>query len=370
MLRRDNLHVLHAFNPTRYNDDGGTPISRLIELGGKFYGTTWTGGALHSWGTVFEVDSTGREHTIHEFLGGYSYTDGGNPYAGLTRMGNLMYGTTLNGGAYNNSGTVFSITPKGKEKVIHSFGADGDGYQPAGDLLAYKGVLYGTTSYGGNGGKHCASYCGAVFAISPKGNERIVHSFHSNDGARPYGGVIAVNGVLYGTTVLNGGSYGGEGTAYYVSPSGTFNRLHIFGKSGDGANPYGSLLFTHGSLYGTTSAGGAHGAGTIFKLGLDGSESVLYSFSGVLDGARPEGGLIVVDDKLIGTTSGGGGGCGCGTIFAVDLKGNEKTLHLLDGIHDGEYPQDTLLYSNGALFGTAYTGGPGQFGTVFRLKYR
>jgi uncharacterized repeat protein (TIGR03803 family) len=364
-LPKDHLHVLHAFDPTRYNHDGGTPIAGLTEFDSSLFGTTWTGGALHSWGTVFEIDSAGHERTIHRFLGGYSSMDGANPYAGLTVMGNLMYGTTFKGGAYNNDGTVFSVTPKGHESVIHSFGANGDGYEPAGELLAYKGILYGTTTSGGQS-KYC---CGTVFTITASGSERIVHQFHDKDGARPYGGLIGVHGMLYGTTEL-GGDYYGQGTVYVVSPSGAFKRLHVFGKSrGDGANAYGALLFTHGALYGTTSAGGAYGAGAIFRLGLDGSESVLYNFTGYLDGARPEGGLIVVNGELIGTTSGGGGGCGCGTIFSVDFNGNEKTLHLLDAIHDGEYPEDTLLYLNGGLYGTAYTGGAHQFGTVFRLLY-
>jgi uncharacterized repeat protein (TIGR03803 family) len=367
---KDRLHILHAFDPAHSNDDGGTPIGGLIEVKGKFFGTTWTGGALHGWGTVFEIDSAGHEHTIYRFLGGYSYMDGGNPYAGLTAMGDLMYGTTFAGGADNNNGTVFSLTPSGSESVIHSFGANGDGYKPAGRLLAYKGILYGTTTYGGHS-KDCSSYCGTIFSTSPSGSERVIHNFSSKDGARPYGGLISVHGTLYGTTELGGrGHPYGRGTVYAISPSGTFKTLHVFGtNSGDGASPYGTLLFTRNALYGTTSAGGAHNAGTIFKIGLDGSESVLYSFTGYLDGARPEGGLITVNGKLLGTTSGGGGGCGCGTIFAIDFDGNEKTLHVLDEIHDGEYPMDTLLYLSGGLYGTAYTGGAHQFGTVFRLPY-
>ncbi|MFY9708644.1 MAG: choice-of-anchor tandem repeat GloVer-containing protein [Candidatus Cybelea sp.] len=363
-FHRSPFHVLHAFDPTAY--DGGTPIARLIEFGGKFYGTTWTGGAQHGGGTVFEIDRAGRERIVHAFLGGYSSTDGGNPYSGLTATGNALYGTTVHGGADDDNGTVFRVTPAGKEKVIHSFGADGDGTQPAGDLLAYKGVLYGTTTMGGHG-KNCSSYCGTVFAITPSGSERIIHNFRNSDGAQPYGGLIEVRGMLYGTAILGGGFYGARGTAFALSPSGTFKRLHTFGKNGDGASPYGTLLYVQGALYGTTSAGGAHGDGAIFKLTLDGSESLLYSFTGYLDGSRPEAGLIEVNNQLVGTTSGNGGGCGCGTIFSVDLNGKEKTLYRLDGIHDGENPHDALLNSNGTLFGTAYTGGPHQFGTVFRL---
>lgn len=72
---------------------------------------------------------------------------------------------------------------------------------------------------------------------------------------------------------------------------------------------------------------------------------------------------------MIGTTSGGGDNCWCGTVFAVDFAGHEKTLHEFDP-NEGEYPMDTLLYLDGALLGTTYTGGPYNFGTVFRLEYQ
>ena len=60
---------------------------------------------------------------LHSFTGG---ADGGYPYSGLIldKAGNL-YGTTAFGGASNN-GTVFKISKRGKEIVLHSFrGRDG-----------------------------------------------------------------------------------------------------------------------------------------------------------------------------------------------------------------------------------------------------
>ncbi len=359
---KKSFHVVHAFDAKR--GDGAVPISRLIEFAGNLYGTTWSGGTSRGWGTVFEIDGAGHERTIYSFLGNYYYTDGFHPYSGLTAMGKLMYGTTFEGGVHGG-GTVYSITPEGTETILYAFGAGSDGYEPAGDLLAYRHILYGTTSYGGNS-KRCSSYCGTVFSVTASGKERIIHTFSGRDGARPYGGLIQVHGKFYGTTVF-GGSDGSKGTAFVLSTDGTFKKLHSFGNGADGINPNGAMLYTHGALYGTTTFGGAHNVGTVFKLGLDGSESVLYSFNGVLDGARPFGGLTVVNGKLVGTTSGGGGGCGCGTIFAIDFNGKETTLHKFDGFHDGENAQDTLLYTRGALFGTTYTGGSGNYGTVFRL---
>jgi uncharacterized repeat protein (TIGR03803 family) len=42
--------------------------------------------------------------------------------------------------------------------------------------------------------------------------------------------------------------------------------LHSFGSSGDGARPYAGLINVNGTLYGTTLEGGANGDGTIFSI--------------------------------------------------------------------------------------------------------
>lgn len=64
------------------------------------------------------------------------------------KRGNL-YGTTVAGGAAN-AGTVFKLTPLGKEIVLHSFSGGSDGANPyAGVIIGYRGALYGTTANGG-----------------------------------------------------------------------------------------------------------------------------------------------------------------------------------------------------------------------------
>jgi uncharacterized repeat protein (TIGR03803 family) len=42
--------------------------------------------------------------------------------------------------------------------------------------------------------------------------------------------------------------------------------LHSFGGSGDGEFPYAGLINVNGTLYGTTTHGGAKNAGTVFWL--------------------------------------------------------------------------------------------------------
>jgi uncharacterized repeat protein (TIGR03803 family) len=152
------------------------------------------------------------------------------------------------------------------EKVLYSFGAfgSGDGEGPFAGLIALNGVLYGTTIEGG------ANNTGTVFSATPSGTEKIVYSFGasgSGDGAYPqWAGVIAVNGVLYGTTVAGGAN--GFGTVFSVTTSGSETVLHSFGAfgSGDGAGPMASLTLRAKTLYGTTAGGGADNEGTVFSI--------------------------------------------------------------------------------------------------------
>jgi uncharacterized repeat protein (TIGR03803 family) len=123
----------------------------------------------------------------------------------------VFYGTTYEGGKSSNCagggavqcGAVFSITPSGSEKVIHSFGKGADGIWPTAGLTPLHGVFYGVTSSGGTGEY---GNCGILFSITPSGHETILHDFAggTQDGCSPLGGLVALNGTLYGTTVTNG----------------------------------------------------------------------------------------------------------------------------------------------------------------------
>jgi uncharacterized repeat protein (TIGR03803 family) len=93
----------------------------------------------------------------------------------------------------------------------------------------------------------------------------------------------------------------------------------------DGSAPVaGVVRDTEGSLYGTTSGGGAFGFGTAFRLDTAGVLTVLYSFTGQADGALPKAGLVRdAAGNLYGTASQGGnrrGNCrtsGCGVVFEI-----------------------------------------------------
>ena len=365
--------VLYSFTGS---PDGANPYAGLLrDTQGNLYGTTELGGASGA-GTVFKVDTTGRETVLYSFtgIGG----DGAAPRAGLVQdaQGNL-YGTTAVGGdlvcnASHGCGTVFKVDTTGKETVLYSFTWTGkDGAYPNGTLAQdAQGNLYGTTY---QGGKYV--YFGMVFKLDATGKEKVLHSFSGNAaGANPFAGVVLDSqGNLYGTTEFGG--HGG-GTVYQVNSAGNRTVLHKF-RWLDGADSSASLVLdAQGNLYGTTDDGGAYGYGTVFKLDTAGKETVLYSFTGTGgDGANPYASVVRdAQGNLYGTTL-GGGASGNGTVFKVDTAGNETVLHSFGGFAgDGELPLGSLVLDDqGNLYGTTYQGGdpacnaPYGCGTVFKL---
>jgi uncharacterized repeat protein (TIGR03803 family) len=266
--------VLHTFQDN--GTDGIDPYAGLIAINGTLYGTTLSGGAFGA-GTVFSVNlSTGAESVLHSFS---SEDQGGfNPLAALANIGGVLYGTAANGGDFSG-GTAFSVDPStGAYTVLHSFGANGDGNSPESNMIDVNGTLYGTTLGGGNGASCGGSLsgCGTVFSINPStGSESVFYAFKNNgaDGNNPVAGLIDVNGMLYGTTIVGGadrlGCNGkGCGTVFAIDlKSGAEKVLYSFkNKDGDGIKPYGSLIDLRKAIYGTTAGGGAQGVGTVFKI--------------------------------------------------------------------------------------------------------
>jgi uncharacterized repeat protein (TIGR03803 family) len=396
--------VLYSFG--RQAGQGATPWGSLImDQKGNFYGTTEQGG-VHGMGTVFKlsppVTKSGlwRETVLYSF--GSQSQDGVNPYDRLVvdKEGNL-YGTTYSGGA-NNVGTVFQLSPEKSgtwsEAVLYSFGGDAiDGSLPyAGLIMDKEGNLYGTTYNGG------ANNAGTVFELSPEKNrvwtEAVLYSFVGapNDGSLPYAGLIMDKaGNLYGTTT-EGGAYT-WGTVFKLSPgkgdAWTESVLYSFGsQSGDGVNPYGSLIMDmQGDFYGMTTGGGKYVYGEAFKLSPPAGESgvwtetLLYSFGSYsIDGAYPFDGLIMdKEGNLYGTTT-GGGKYSLGAVFRMSPPAGkrsawaEKVLYSFGGTRvrapNGEEPWDSLIMDKeGNLYGTTTEGGATTHcdygcGTVFKLS--
>ena len=287
--------VLYSFKGVT-DGDGYYPTAGLVQdAQGNLYGTTDQGGASY-YGTVFKLDTTGNETVLYSFKVG---TDGYYPEAGLVQdgQGNL-YGTTYAGGDLacsfgNGCGTVFKLDTTGKETVFYSFtGVGGDGADPqAGLVRDAQGNLYGTAGGGGDLACDPPNGCGTVFKVDTTGKETVLYSFKgSPDGHQPLAGLVRdAQGNLYGTT-HEGGDLPCElpvgcGTVFKLDTTGKETVLHSFTGNPDGRFPYAGLVQdAQGNLYGTTVQGGdlaCNGdCGTVFKVDTTGKETVLYSFTG------------------------------------------------------------------------------------------
>ncbi len=376
--RETELYVFKGHN----QNDGSSPSGSLIaDSAGNLYGVTGYGGSgpcvlfgtATGCGTAFELSppktkgGKWTEKVLYNFQGG---NDGDLPTGPLVfdSAGNLYGATEFGGGKGTtcdvfyggNCGTVFELSPpkqkggKWTEKVLHRFAGVaqgkqyGDGAVPNGGLiLNSESAVYGTTAIGGN--QICRNQhsqpigCGTVFRLDPPGKaggawiERILHRFrgYPNDGELPSAGLILDSGgTLYGTTT--GGGDQAEGTVFVLTQhkegAGAWGEtlLHQFTAGSDGAVPIAPLTMDAvGTLYGTTSIGGAVGGGTLFQLKRSPKRhtwtfDAFYTFTGSPDGSYPASGLTLgPSGSYYGTTQQSGdirqncGHLGCGTVFEV-----------------------------------------------------
>jgi len=242
--------------------DGGNPEQGLVvDKSGTVFGTTAYYGSSGD-GTIFKVDSTRNFTLLHTFAG--SPSDGANPMLGhltIDKAGNL-YGLTVKGGSSSECaawgcGALYKLSKKGTLTIVHSFaGGTSDGCEPYGSVVQDKaGNLYGAT-YGCG-----ANSAGTIWKVSKKGKETILHNFAggSSDGCNPLVGVARDSkGNLYG--VSGCGAYG-WGALYKLSASRKLILLQSFDNSG-GSEPFGEVLrTTNGVLFGTIQYGGSYGTG-------------------------------------------------------------------------------------------------------------
>jgi uncharacterized repeat protein (TIGR03803 family) len=345
------------------NVDGSNPGSGyvpggfLVLSGNTLYGTAFLGGPGGQ-GTVFRVQTDGTSFTnLHSFTALVSNTnmDGANPDGDLILSGNTLYGTAFAGGSASQ-GTVFRINTDGSSFTnLHNFSK----------LTLPVGEYFYSTN---------------------------------TDGAEPVGGLVLSGQTLYGTA--DNGGFEGVGTVFAVSTDGIgFTNLHNFDPniSTNGVYPDGGLVLSGNTLYGPTSSGGQFGNGTLFKINTDGTTfQFIHSFAGGntngsglftnSDGILPWGGLIVSGNSLYGTADSGGDG-GSGTVYAVNTDGTGfVVLYNFTAVStnssgfftnsDGAFPYYALTLSNNTLYGTTpvggiygkpYYGNNGSDGTLFSL---
>jgi uncharacterized repeat protein (TIGR03803 family) len=254
--------VLHSFTGA----DGGDPMGGVVrDEKGNLYGTT-------SSGTIFELDTAGVLTTLYTFT---AAADGLFPTGSIVRdaAGNL-YGTTYYGGTgcTNNGGcgTVYKLGTNLTLTTLHYFDGRTDGYAPFGGLIAdAAGNLYGTTSEDEN----YASASGTVFEVGETtGSFTVLHFFNpATEGGQSLATLARdVAGNLYGANSLGGGGCGTRscGTIWKLDTNSNLTVLTDFGKGNQGKYPRGGVVLDKaGNIYGTTTTGGSKGgAGTVFKI--------------------------------------------------------------------------------------------------------
>lgn len=356
--------VLHSFAGAP--DDGSYPYNPVtFDSSGDILSAANLGGSANA-GVIFEIAPNGTETVLHSFDGA---SGGSDPNAGVTldpSTGNI-YGTTTFGGSgscRNGCGVLYELAANGTYTVLRTFNVSKDGEWPVGTLLRDKsGNLFGIAGGGG------ANTGGTVFEYSASGSFSVLHAFAGSDGFQPVGNLIADKaGNIYGAT--NSGGADQYGTVYKLATDGTLTTLYSFTGGADGGYPTGGLARDKaGNLYGATNLAGNGPApyGTVFKLAPDGTLTTLYTFQGSTDGGFPAGSVLRSHGKLYGTTTWGGANDD-GVVYEVDpAKGTEKVLHSFAG-SDGSVPQAGLTEKGIRLYGTASGGGADNLGAVFSLK--
>jgi uncharacterized repeat protein (TIGR03803 family) len=305
-------------SPPLINSDGAEPYAGLVLSGKTLYGTAEEGGTAGQ-GAIFAMNSDGSHFTnLHNFTAtAYNgvNSDGTVPQAGLALSARTLYGVAYRGGTAAN-GTIFSLDISGTGFTnLYNFTAtstnemgmytNSDGANPGGTPVLSANTLYGTAPQGGSSGN------GTIFAVNSDGTGfRVLHTFpgltdHTNsDGATPGAGLILSGDTLYGAAEY-GGPFG-NGVIFSVKTDGSgFTNIHNFsflnpsGTNLDGTYPYGRLLLSGNTLYGTALFGGASGNGTVYAINTDGTGfKNLHSFSRLVM-PLPQLSITVVGTNLL-----------------------------------------------------------------------
>jgi uncharacterized repeat protein (TIGR03803 family) len=300
-----NQAVIYKYDPTQGTSGltvvysfpivGGVGYERpsVLTLGadGNLYGTAEETGSA-TYGTVFRFSpKTKKLTTLHNFLGS-AHSDGANP-AGPLALGTNgdFYGTTTSGGISGGSsgGTFYSITTKGKIRILYSFNTVTDStsgtYPPAGVTLGNNGNFYGVTFEGGKFGQ------GTIFEVTLAGKLTWLHNFNETTdfaGFPLFPLTLGSDGNLYSAATNDNGVQ----SLFEIATNPkkgvyTYTDLYNFPTPGSdncgvntpGCLPTSTLLqLPNGIFYGVTYQGGVDDDGTFYSLNMGLKPLVILQF--------------------------------------------------------------------------------------------
>jgi len=338
-----NLSTLHVFG----GEDGAVPTGIVQGRDGMFYGTTTYGGLAHpdalnpGNGTIFRIDSAGSFTRLFVLPG---WESGYRPGPIVQGLDGALYGTAVGGSSLYSRfpGIVFRFDPVTSDyRILHTF-TIADGRDPTGRLFpAADGYLYGTTNEGG------PYRCGIVYRVNAAGDFALLHAFDYNDGCQPKAGVFgASDGPFYGTTESGAAGYG---EVFRMDAAGNVTVLHGFGPySAGGLRPDTNPVETSpGVFVGVTPLGGTvtPSYGVVYRLDSTGSTTIVNEFAGP-DGIQPHAGLLLAGDGTLYGSTTAGGAFGRGTLFRL-ASTQESALPKLLSVALSQY---------GVVGGTAVSG--------------
>lgn len=245
----------------------------------------------------------------------------------------------------------------------------------ASDNLIYGtlGFAYDTPDCNVNGRKTT----GQLFSFDPTTNSaKVLFEFDKPEeyGARPTCDVVEVGGELYGTCV-EGGDYAAGTLWKWNIATKTFTKLYNFGGGGDGNNPYGGVVNVGGVLYGTCENGGNNGVGSLWRweIATD-AFTKLADFDDVDPILYPQGTLVEVNPGELWGTSFNGGDYGQGTIFKYTISSG--VLSIVIDLHAvpntgygtvGGASGGVHLASDGNVYFNTVAGGYAEAGAICQI---
>ena len=346
--------------------NGGRPGPLIQGSDGNFYGTAQVsseGKSQPNGGTVFSLTPTGTFKLLHTFVAvPNKFANGNNPGLLIEGPDGNLYGTTLFGGV-NNNGVLYRVGKNGLGfQVIHQFCSKANCTDGANGALVVgtDGNLYGSSFTGGTG--NCGQYyqgCGTIFRVTPSsGAYEVVFNFEpSTTGEFPLGITPTSDGTLYGT------AFGPSGVTlfHYTPATGAFKAVALNFPAPNGLPSAPATRLTlgpNGNFYGLYHEYGTCCEG-LFEVALDGTHLQLFPEINTLRAGSAEGFLLASDHNF--WLADYNGGSGSGAIMAVSPS-QGTVLQTLTPFGSespalGAYPGGLIQAKDGTLWGADTMGG-------------
>ncbi len=310
--------VVHQFTG---GSEGSRPVGRVVVSGNTIYGVTYRGGTnfnvnnnFEGDGLIYRVNTDGSNFSVLRRLD----KTAGDGYAllfGMVLSGSTLYGTGNQGGDLDR-GCVFKINTNGTGyQNIHSFDYATDGTQPQAELTLIGNTLFGTT-FAGN---FVAPNSGELFKIGLDGTGfSVLYTFTNSFsvGIEAMNGLTAVGNSLYGV----GLDYTtAKSSVYKINTNGS--GFQIISQLPSGSSFCPVLTWTGSELLGAWSD--ALETGVIFQVKTNGTGYRVLETFGAADGSGTAIDLVLAGTVLYGTARPSYLGIhtnSSGTVFSFDVR--------------------------------------------------